>query len=182
MKSSKEKNQHIKPYVESDFDSDSVHLEIPNALNEKILSSMKSYVKPDLKFVGLKYSIIFIFSGLVSLLLCPQKGVGFLEEYPLFFHSLHSNVLLCGLYCGVFFAGLTHVSAMIFLNYFERLTIYSSLKFLPHAWSAVFFGGFMFLGEDFYRLDLYYNLAWVLAVVFVVWISSKIKIPNLSFN
>ncbi len=167
-------------YTDKDFELDekskNEKVNIPEGLTAEIHQGMVKYVSPNLYFTSFKYSVVFIFCGLISLFLCPQKGFGFLKSYPLFFHFLHTNLFICGLYCGAFFALTTHFISMLLMTHFERIHIFSSLRFLPHFWFGLFFVVFMYIGDDFYRLNVNYNLAWIFVVLIPLTLTNRRQI------
>ena len=140
----------------------------PSDLTAKIRAHSELYIKPNLLSVFFKYFSLFTLMAFVSLALCPQKGLGFMDssKYLFFFDFLHSNPVLCGLYCGVFFFTTTHVVSLMYLNHFERLWLSKKLRYLPHTIYAFCFGLFMFVSNDHMNFKWTYNLAWI-AVIFI---------------
>ncbi len=168
MKKTDEKENEYELFMENPGES------APSHLSETIKSKMNEYTNPHLERVVLKYIFVFLPAGFISLFLCPQKGLGFLENnYPLFFHILHSNKLLCGLYCGSFFFLITHITALCVLNHYEKLGIFKKLWILPHGLFSFFFGGFMLVSEDVYNFSVVYNLSWLLAVLTGLGLTKK---------
>lgn len=174
------KDKAVNLYTDSDFDPSLVkdNSDLYKNITQNVFRNMKSYVHPSLSYVFFKYSIIFVFAATLSLFLCPQKGFGFLNhDYPLFFHFLHKNLLVCGLYCGLFFASLTHLLSLSLMTHFERLKLNLTLTFVPHIWFAIFFGFLMMVGDSHYNLSLAYNVGWILAVLAITsWNWSKFLI------
>lgn len=138
------------------------------SLNLKIKSQSQRFITPNLKVVFFKYFSLFSLMALISLALCPQKGLGLVKssEYLFFFDFLHSNPTLCGLYCGLFFFSSTHLVSFMYLNHFERLWLTKKLWYLPHTIYSFCFGFFMLLSNDHMNFKWSYNLSWA-AVVFL---------------
>jgi hypothetical protein len=163
-------------YKDSDF-KDKAHNEVPALLSNKILKDMSEYVQPSIVLTSIKYSLVFLFSAGLSLFLCPQKGFGFLDEnYPLFFHFLHHNLLICGIYCGLFFGLLTHGSALFFLNHYERNQVKHRVSWVSFALFAISFSIFMVIGEDYYSADYVYSISWTVTVILMVLGVNRIKL------
>ena len=155
-------------YNENDFEKFQDQ-EAPDALSLNIKTKMTNYVQPSMSKVTFKYSLVFVFAALVSLFLCPQKGFGFLEgQYPLFFHFLHNNIIVCGIYCGVFFGMVTHGAALIVLNHYERLLIRRKHPWVSAIWFAVAYFVFMLLGSEHYVSEVAYSVAWIATSIGVV--------------
>jgi len=90
------------------------------SLSEKILKSSSEKMNPKLHALSLKYGVVFISSIFLSLIICPQKGVGLIRnELPFFHHILHQSEILCGLYCGLVFFLTTHLLTFFLLTHFE---------------------------------------------------------------
>ena len=157
--------------------------EAPVYLSKRIKEKMKKHIHPPKSKVVLKYSVIFLFTALFSLFLCPQKGVGFSEgNHPAFFHTLYSNKFLCGIYCGLFFFLITHISTLFFLNHYERLKVFTNLWILPHGLFAFFFGIFMVLGDDVFNFSFSYNLSWLLVILSALHLTKKIFLFRLHYR
>ncbi len=147
----------------------------PPHLFRTIKDRMNGYTNPPMERVIFKYVSVFIVTGFISLFLCPQKGVGFLENnYPLFFHTLHSRKFLCGLYCGSFFLAITHITTLLVLSHYERLKIFTTLWNLPRILFSLFFGGFMLVSDDLYKFNFFYNLSWLLVVIVGMQLTKKV--------
>ena len=164
-----------KEKTEYEFFLENTQKSPPTHLFETIGNRMKEYTNPSTGKIVFKYILVFILAGLVSLFLCPQRGVGFLKDnYPLFFHFLHSNKFLCGFYCGTFFFLITHISTLLVLNHYERIGIFKRLWILPHGLFSVAFGGLMLISEDIHNFSIVYNLSWLLAVLAGLQLTKKL--------
>lgn len=160
-------------YNEKDFETFK-NTEVPSELSHKIQNSMVEYVQPSFYQILTKYSLIFLIAAILSLFLCPQKGFGFLEKgYPLFFQFLHHNLILCGLYCGIFFGVVTHGVALLLLNHYERISIYRKYPWISAVWFGVAYFLFMLLGREYYSSDFMYSVVWIFSVLAIVLLLNK---------
>lgn len=114
---------------------------------------------PSWKFYG-KFSLIQVFSGLLTLIICPQFGIG-LERHNEFLHAIHAMTtptvfyLLCGLFFVVLGAG---VSGCV-INRAEILTV-RDYKFIFFAvYSVLAYLMLVILGSEVFVLS---SFAWIL--------------------
>ena len=86
-------------------------VDVDQQIKQSVLQKSKAKMNPKVRDVSLKYSLLFVSSVFLSLIVCPQRGVGFLREsYPFFHHLLHQSEMLCGLYCGLVSVSYTHLT------------------------------------------------------------------------
>lgn len=90
---------------------------IPSTLNEKILSTVKTELQPNMLHLLMKVFIIHLVTAVVTLAICPQFG---LRTFNLDFNLMHSFMFLglpvCYLLCGAFFTASTIFSASLILK------------------------------------------------------------------
>ena len=139
------------------------------SLSLKILKNSSDRVNPKLAPLSFKYGLIFTFSILFSLFICPQKGVGlFRTDFPFFHHLLHQSEVLCGLYCGLLFFLTTHLLTFFILNRFERIKIIKSYSYLPILFMSGFFGismtSMFSAAASNANFGYTYNLSWIAVV------------------
>jgi|FLYM01.1.fsa_nt_gi hypothetical protein len=147
----------------------------PNKLSQKVMNAARTHLSPAPEKVLAKYLGLFVGSIFLSLTLCPQSGVSFLrDDFPLFHHFFHQNMILCAAYCASVFFFTTHVLSFLILNRYEKLTFSRKLQFVPIATLSAAFGVLMFLSPANSRdhfWDLSYVSAWllVMASLFYLW-------------
>lgn len=138
----------------------------PDHLSAKIIKKSQRTIQPSDLHVLLKYSLLFCASAILSLLFCPQYGIGFFEKnYPLFFHYLHSNNILCGVYCGLLFVVFTHGLSLLSCTYFERQFFLKKYTFLPFLLMGGAYAIFMSIGRGSYSWDIKYQMSWIIIVI-----------------
>jgi len=136
-------------------------------IRQSVLQTSKAQMSPKVRDVALKYSLLFACSIFLSLIICPQRGVGFLREsYPFFHHLLHQSEALCGLYCGFVFYATTHVLSFFLLTHFERLVLIKRITYLPIIFISAFFGLSMTSLFSDLALSASYFLAWISVAFF----------------
>jgi|GEM_PF-2311196 len=136
-------------------------------IKTSVLQRSKSLINPKVKDVAFKYSVLFACSIFLSLIICPQRGVGFLRDsYPFFHHLLHQSKVLCGLYCGFVFYATTHVLSFFLLTHFERLVLIKKVTYLPIIFISAFFGLSMTSLFSGLTLSASYFLAWISVAFF----------------
>lgn len=135
------------------------------SLSENVLKASSKKMNPKLLALSLKYGVVFISSIFLSLVICPQKGVGlFRDEHPFFHHILHQSEILCGLYCGLVFFLTTHLLTFFLLTHFERLKIIKSFSYLPVLFIGGFYGFSMTSIFSTSQMGVSYNLSWITVV------------------
>ena len=151
--------------------------EVPAILSNKILQESEDYIKPPLQRTILKYLAVFLVSILFSLVICPQNGVGLLRiEFPIYHSIFHSNMLLCGFYCGFAFFATTHLISFYLLNHFERVLLFKKVGYLPVIAMSLFFAFSMtpiFSSVDF---SLLYTFGWLGTMAVALFTHRKIFI------
>ncbi len=137
-------------------------LDVPNHLSKKIINYSKFYIEPSVKKVALKYFGLFFFSIFISLVICPQNGVGLLREsFPIYHHIFHNNLLLCGLYCGFMFFVTTHILSFYILNHYERVVVLRKIGYMPILFMSVFFAFSMTPLFSMVEFSLIYTFGWL---------------------
>ncbi len=107
-----------------------------------------------------KFALIEVFSGLLTLTLCPQFGLG-LGRHNEFLHSLHTMTTpaIFYLFCGLFFVLLGAGVSGLVLNRTEIRTV-GDYKFLFFAvYSALAYLMLVTLGTEVFVLS---SLSWIL--------------------
>lgn len=91
--------------------------QIPNQLNQKILSEIKSRLNPDLKILFLKLFIIHLSTAVATLSICPQFGVAiFRTNLNLMDVFMKISPHFCDFACGAFFTMASITSALVILS------------------------------------------------------------------
>ena len=140
-------------------------IEVSKKITDSVIHTSKQVMNPDIGGVALKYVLLFSSSILFSLIICPQRGVGFLRDsYPLFHHLLHQSEVLCGLYCGFTFFVTTHVLSFFILTHFERLVVVRRVSYLPMFLMTLFFGLSMTSFFSNLELSTSYFTSWFIVV------------------
>lgn len=138
---------------------------VSDKIKKSVLKTSSAKMNPSLTSVTLKYGLTFLSSLILSLSLCPQRGVGlFGNESPFFHHLLHQSEVLCGLYCGLVFFLTTHLLTFLFLSHFERLKIIKHFTFVPILFMSGFFGFSMTSFFSDFEFGISYNLSWIAVI------------------
>lgn len=91
--------------------------QVPNQLNQKILSEIKSRLNPDLKILFLKLFAIHVTTAVATLSVCPQFGVAiFRTNLNLMDVFMKISPQFCDLACGAFFTMVSILSALLILS------------------------------------------------------------------
>ena len=89
----------------------------PFSLSFKIRDQIKSDLEPELKTIFLQLLFLHIISGGITLLICPQFGIGPLGGGDGMMGFVeHFGHLVCGIFCGSFFVSLTTILSWVFLR------------------------------------------------------------------
>lgn len=137
-------------------------MSVDQNIKKSVLQRSKSLINPKVKDVAFKYSVLFACSIFLSLIICPQRGVGFLRDsYPFFHHLLHQSEVLCGLYCGLVFYATTHALSFFLLTHFERLVLIKKITYLPLLFISLFFGLTMTSFFSSLELSPSYFTSWI---------------------
>jgi len=148
--------------------------DVPITLSNKILQDSNDYIEPPLQRTILKYLGIFLVSILFSLVICPQNGVGLLRiEFPIYHSIFHSNMLLCGFYCGFVFFATTHLISFYLLNHFERVVLFKKVGYLPAIAMSLFFAFSMTPIFSFVDFSLLYAFGWLGTMAIALYAHKK---------
>ena len=140
-------------------------VKIDASVSNSVLENSMKKINPKLLPLGLKYGALFTGSIFLSLIICPQRGVGFLRsDYSFFHHILHQSEILCGLYCGFMFFMTTHLLTFFLLSHFERVKLVKTFSYLPVVFFSGFFGFSMTSVFSDAQFGVSYNLSWILVV------------------
>ncbi len=141
------------------------------ALSSKVRDQIKSELKPEFKKIFMNLLLVHVFSGSLTLLVCPQFGigplgggsgiVGFIEPY---------GHLACGLFCGSLFVSLSVLSSWFFLS-LETLREIKRNQFLVYPFLGMlsFFTLSVFslmINGTVSHLHLEYIIPWLIAASF----------------
>ncbi len=131
-----------------------------SAFDKIILSKSKKIITPSNLYITIKYTLLFFASIFLSLLVCPQFGLGLRNKYPLFHYFFHKNQIICAIYCAITFFLSTHLLVYIGLNHFEKIALHKKNPLTPVMAFALSFGGFMFFSNNTMKLNLSFILVW----------------------
>lgn len=131
-----------------------------NDIDERVTRMVANDLMPGLTKVYSKFALTIAFSGLLTLTICPQFGLG-LGRHNEFLHSLHAMTtptlfyLLCGLLFVIFGAGMSG----LVLNQSELRTV-GDYKFLFFAvYSVLAYLVLVTLGSEVFVLS---SVVWIL--------------------
>jgi hypothetical protein len=140
------------------------------------LSELSSQIKADLKrwriLAHIKFVLILLFTGLLSLLICPQFHVGpFQDSY----HYLHSLLLgsdiLCGAFCAAVFCGSGMLVAQLSLDVSQKAYLRDLRYTLAIFSTGVAYGLLMLIssmGTQTHYIGTGYHLAWLGVCFFII--------------
>ncbi len=152
----------------------------PSSVSFRIRDQIKAELQPDLKAVFQKVFVLHTVSGGLTLIFCPQFGIGPLGggDGLLGFMQGFSHIA-CGLFCGSIFVTLTTFFSWIFLKKEiqrairqSQLTVYSLLGMV--SFFALLAFSLMLNGEVPY-LHFEFVAPWILAVVFFPILMNQLK-------
>jgi hypothetical protein len=134
--------------------------QVPNHLNQKILSEIKSRLHPDLKRLLLKLFIIHLTTAVVTLSICPQLGFSlFKTGINLMDVFMKISPYFCDLACGAFFTSTSIMSALFILRR-DELRLLRHKKFLTTSVMTLSSIGFLImLGPQFF---IQFSLLWLI--------------------
>ena len=162
----------------------------PSVVTVRVHDYVKSELMPDLKTTFSQLLLIHVIAGGVTLLICPQFGigplgggsglVGFVEQY---------GHIVCGIFCGSFFVSLTTVLSWFFLrNEIQKsiqqnqLAIYLFLALFSFSTLVPFS---LMLGGQMPHLHVEFIAPWILSfTVFPItlnWMKRKILAYSSNF-
>jgi hypothetical protein len=170
------RKQNQKQSVSRDFSeflalSGSEGLERPRA---DLMNQVRRDLSPGFVHIAVRLGAIHGIAGSISLLFCPQFGVGPLGGGDgLMGFFMRFGDLACAMGCGSFFMGLTAVAAHLVLNPDEKRALRAQ-GWLQYLWLvALSWGLLMWLGEG-PLATLEYILGWSLAAIGVGVLASRL--------
>lgn len=131
-----------------------------NDIDERVTRMVANDLMPAPMKVYSKFALIETFSGLLTLIICPQFGLGFNRHNELL-HSLHSMTTpaMFYLFCGLFFVILGAGVSGLVLNHNEIRTV-GDYKFLFFAaYSTLAYLILVTLGTEVFVLS---SVVWIL--------------------
>lgn len=139
-----------------------------------LMDQVRGDLSPGFLHIAARLGGIHAFSGSISLLVCPQFGVGPLGGGDgLMGFFMKFGDLACAVGCGSFFMGLTALTAHWVLNPDEKRAL-KSQGWLQYLWLvAASWGLLMWVGEG-QLATLEYMLGWMLAAVGVGVAASRL--------
>lgn len=132
----------------------------PRKLTHSIFDKVKADLNPNKQLVFLKLLSVQMFTGLITMLFCPQFKMSLTNNHDLF-HYFHHNfgAQICMILCGAIFLGSGAIVAAYSLDLEEVRIIKNSKGLYTLAISGLSLGVFLLFGAKLY-LDL--TLLWVL--------------------
>lgn len=120
----------------------------PQAISDRILAIVHKDLNPPAWLVFSKVAMIHVFVGTLSLLACPQFGVGPLQGYGLMNFLMQFGHSVCMLACGAFFVSGTALVASLVLRP-EEVRVVRKTELLQFAiLSLLSVGVFLCLGTS----------------------------------
>lgn len=131
--------------------------------DNSVLRMIEKDLRPRLWKVYGKMTLIEVASGLMTLSICPQFGMGFGQESKLF-NSLHSETPLIVFYllCGLFFVTLGASLCGLLLNRAEIQTLGKSKYLYFLIYSVLAYLTFIVLGTEIFITS---SLIWMLGAI-----------------
>ena len=121
---------------------------IPEPLNRMVQQRICSELNPSEWYVFGRLSLIVFVSGAISLLLCPQFGIGFARDSGLFELFMTFGPYACKIFCGAFFVGISFFITTLILRPEELKVIRRNNVLAVSAFSLIWLGGFVNLGAS----------------------------------
>lgn len=153
--------------------------QIPNSVNEKILSEIKSRLNPDLKTLLLKVVFIHLITALVSLSVCPQFGFAlFRTNLNLMDLFMKISPQFCDLACGAFFTMASVMSALVVLSR-DELRMIRHRQMLATMILTLSSIGFLIMLNP--QLFVQFTLLWILGCIGGAWLTLGLGARALKF-
>jgi hypothetical protein len=153
---------------------------IPNQLNHKILTEIKSRVNPDLKVLFLKLFTVHLVTALLTLSICPQYGSAvFKTSFNLMDAFMKIGPSFCDFACGAFFTTTSIISALIILSRAE-LRVLRHKKILASLTIILSSLGFLLMLNP--QLFMEFSFLWLLGSFGGVVLSLELGTRVLKFN
>jgi hypothetical protein len=152
------------PKLQSDFDSfmSAPESPAPRWVGDELALCVRRDLEPRWPVLLSKLAGLHAVAGSLSLLLCPQFGVGAeAHSSPVMGFLMPYGELACALGCGAVFSFFTALSAGIFLTRDERRHVASKDLWVFSALMAASWGGLMLSGAS--QAGPGYTLAWLAA-------------------
>lgn len=127
------------------------------AIGQRVLSTIETAMRPSPFLVFSKLCLGVLCAGLITLLLCPQFGIGFMRHSGLLELFMYLGHYGCKVMCGAFFVGMSvFVSTFVLLP--EDLRVLRKHCFLQvAAVAALALSAFVALGGEIFFVAA---LAW----------------------
>ena len=94
------------------------HGETPKQQEEAILDTVKSALTPSFNRAAARLLLLQLVSGLLTLLVCPQAGIGPIGGGHGISHVfMEIGVWACAIFCATFYFGVSLALALTFLDY-----------------------------------------------------------------
>ncbi len=137
--------------------------QVPEKLNEQILSMVHDKLKPKLSTLLSKVFFIHALTAVITLSLCPQFGF---KLFRLDINLMHSfmgfGMPICNLLCGLFFTTTSALATVLILNRDEiRAIRFQNILFSSFILLSSI-GFFLIMNPD---LFLEFSLMWLLGAV-----------------
>jgi hypothetical protein len=145
-----------------DFVSSDAPSEVPVEISQKLFSEVSKELNPSVTWVFAKTTLIQLFGGVVSLLFCPQFGIGISEGQGLMPFLMKFGEGVCMLGCGALFGGFGLLAASFLLRPEEIRILKASEVLILGALATLSLGAFICLGAN---VVLTIGLIWILGTL-----------------
>jgi hypothetical protein len=162
-------------------------VEPATALSTRILESIRADLQPSTRRSWSKMIGLHLAASLLTLLVCPQFGVGPLGGG----HGIMSWVMpfgawACALFCGGFFLGATSLLLSLALSPSELKWLegrsWRVLMLLAIGSLALFMARSLIVGEIYWLQDKAYLLLWLASSLFVGQALLRIRLKSLNWS
>lgn len=136
----------------------------PRMISDQILGKVHADLNPSASWMFSKVGLIHLITGLLTLVVCPQFGIGWTDlSFRFFDHLGGHHSTLCTLTCGAIFLGSGSFVTSWFLRP-EELRVGQRLKYIHYPLYALFSLG-LFLTLSTYHQSVIQNVVWLLGGV-----------------
>lgn len=145
--------------------------QVPPGLSQKILGEIQQELNPSPLMVFTRLVEVVLIVGLVTLLICPQFGVGFLRHSGLYHVFMSLGPYGCKLACGAFFLGASLLAATLVLRPEELKVLKRRRLLMLSAVSALSLAAFVAGGAEVFVQAFAF---WFLGSLAGAWLSMEL--------
>lgn len=147
--------------------------------DDQVLTTIKDDLYPGNFYVLTKFILIQFVAALMTLSICPQFGIGLFGGHHGVLHYVMSyGEIVCGLFCGSLFVGVSCVVSLLFLNREQLRGIYRKKMWLIPSISFFYLSSLMITGTsletNMMSSSVSFMLLWVIGGVLTSFAGTQI--------